>query len=80
MFVCSCRRSHALAGTIDAKELKAAMRALGFDVKKEEIQRMLEEVDADNSGEIEFKEFVKLMTGKMVRSLFTNRAYLTLII
>ena len=55
------------SGTIDAKELKAAMRALGFDVKKEEIIRMLNEVDADNSGEIEFKEFVKLMTGKMVQ-------------
>ncbi|CEP01202.1 EF-hand domain-containing protein [Plasmodiophora brassicae] len=53
------------SGTIDAKELQAAMRALGFDVKKDEIRRMLSEVDSDGSGEIEFNEFVRLMTGKM---------------
>ena len=29
------------SGTIDIRELKAAMRALGFEVKKEEVRRML---------------------------------------
>eukprot|EP00474_Spongospora_subterranea_P010462 CRZ10920.1 hypothetical protein [Spongospora subterranea] len=53
------------SGTIDAKELQAAMRALGFDVRKEEIRKMLSEVDSDQSGQIEFNEFVKLMTGRM---------------
>lgn len=33
------------AGTIDAKELKVAMRALGFEPKKEEIKKMIGEVD-----------------------------------
>ena len=28
-------------GTIDAKELKVAMRALGFEPKKEEIKKMV---------------------------------------
>jgi centrin-1 len=28
-------------GTIDAKELKVAMRALGFEPKKEEIKKVL---------------------------------------
>ena len=28
-------------GTIDAKELKVAMRALGFEPKKEEIRKMI---------------------------------------
>ena len=28
-------------GTIDAKELKVAMRALGFEPKKEEIKKMI---------------------------------------
>jgi centrin-1 len=30
-----------LLGTIDAKELKVAMRALGFEPKKEEIKKMI---------------------------------------
>ena len=29
------------SGTIDAKELKVAMRALGFEPKKEEIKKMV---------------------------------------
>ncbi len=32
-------------GAIDAKELKVAMRALGFEPKKEEIRKILVEVD-----------------------------------
>ena len=41
------------SGTIDAKELKVAMRALGFEPKKEEIQKMISDVDDDGSGTIE---------------------------
>ena len=37
-------------GSIDAKELKVAMRALGFEPKKEEIQKMIADVDDDGSG------------------------------
>ncbi len=32
-------------GTIDAKELKVAMRALGFEPKKEEIKKMIADID-----------------------------------
>ena len=32
-------------GTIDAKELKVAMRALGFEPKKEEIKKMISDID-----------------------------------
>lgn len=53
-------------GSIDLKELKAAMKALGFDVTKEEIKKMLSGIDMNNNGEIELDEFVKLMTGRMV--------------
>jgi centrin-1 len=56
------------SGSIDAKELKAAMRALGFQVKKAEIRQMISDIDKDASGSIEFDEFVEMMTGKMVRS------------
>ena len=44
------------SGSIDAKELKVAMRALGFEPKKEEIQKMIQDVDDDGSGTIEFPE------------------------
>lgn len=53
-------------GTIDAKELKVAMRALGFEPKKEEIQKMISDIDKDGSGTIDFSEFLEMMTTKMV--------------
>ena len=37
------------SGSIDSKELKVAMRALGFEPKKEEIQKMISDVDDDGS-------------------------------
>lgn len=53
-------------GTIDAKELKVAMRALGFEPKKEEIKKMIADIDKDGSGTIDFDEFLTMMTAKMV--------------
>ena len=53
------------SGTIDAKELKVAMRALGFEPKKEEIRKMIQDVDKDGSGVIDFPEFLDMMTAKM---------------
>lgn len=41
------------------------MRALGFQVKKADVRRMIAEVDKDESGAIDFDEFVEMMTGKM---------------
>jgi len=54
------------SGSIDAKELKVAMRALGFEPKKEEIQKMISDVDDDGSGSIEYAEFLKMMTHKIL--------------
>ena len=48
-------------GTIDAKELKVAMRALGFNASKEDIRNLIKQVDADGSGVIEYPEFLNLM-------------------
>ena len=42
------------------------MRALGFQVKKADVRKMIAEVDKDDSGAIDFDEFVEMMTGKMV--------------
>merc|ERR1719468_558995 len=53
------------SGTIDAKELKVAMRALGFEPKKDEIKKMISDIDKDGSGTIDFQEFLEMMTSKM---------------
>ncbi|XP_073316964.1 caltractin-like [Primulina huaijiensis] len=52
------------SGTIDAKELNVAMRALGFEMSEEEINGMIAEVDKDGSGAIDFDEFCHMMTAK----------------
>ena len=41
-------------GQIDAKELKVAMRALGFEPKKEEVKRMINDIDREGKGVIDF--------------------------
>merc|ERR1711879_618479 len=53
------------SGMIDVRELKAAMRALGFEVKNEELKKMVTDIDNDGNGTTEFSEFLQMMTGKM---------------
>ena len=53
------------SGNIDAKELKVAMRALGFEPKKEEIKKMISEADPHSEGVVSFENFMELMTTKM---------------
>ncbi|CAI0430031.1 unnamed protein product, partial [Linum tenue] len=53
------------SGTIDAKELNVAMRALGFEMTEEQINQMIADVDKDGSGSIDFDEFVHMMTAKI---------------
>ena len=52
-------------GKIDAKELKVVMRALGFEPNREEIRRMITEIDRSGTGSIEYQDFLDLMTYKM---------------
>jgi len=49
-------------GKIDPRELKLAMRSLGYKTSNQEIYTMIGEVDADGDGHIDFDEFVRLMT------------------
>ena len=42
------------------------MRALGFEPKKEEIQKMISDIDDDGSGTIGSEEFLKMMTFKIL--------------
>ncbi|KAM8910882.1 uncharacterized protein cetn4 [Spinachia spinachia] len=53
------------SGSIDVKDLKVAMRALGLEPKKEEIRKMTAESEKANSATIEFHDFVSMMTDKM---------------
>merc|ERR1712070_835556 len=53
------------SGAIDVRELKAAMRALGFEVKNEELKKMVSDIDNDGNGTIEFGEFLQMMTGEL---------------
>src|SRR5690606_23761198 len=50
-------------GKIETKQLKFAMRALGFEPKKEEIKRIADEFDRD--GYILFQDFVDLMVKRL---------------
>lgn len=57
-------------GLIDAHEMKVAMRALGFEAKREEVLRMMEEVSArDHTGQllINLQDFTDLMTDKIAQ-------------
>lgn len=42
-----------------------AIRALGFEPKKEEIKKMISDIDKDGSGKLSFADFLSLMTVKM---------------
>ncbi|CCW65498.1 unnamed protein product [Phytomonas sp. EM1] len=66
------------SGTIDAKELKVAMRALGFEPRKEELQQLLSDFiphkktasgrhddDDLNLDVITYPQFVHIMSKKM---------------
>ena len=54
------------SGAIDARELKVAMRALGFEPKRDELKKMIAEVDSQGTGVIAFDDFLDLMRIKMV--------------
>ena len=53
------------AGTITTKELGTVMRSLGQNPTEAELQDMVNEVDADGNGTIDFPEFLNLMAKKM---------------
>lgn len=52
-------------GSISTKELGTVMRSLGQNLSEAEIKQMIEIVDEDKSGNIDFKEFLNLMARNM---------------
>ena len=52
-------------GTITTKELGTVMRSLGQNPTEAELADMINEVDADGNGTIDFPEFLTMMARKM---------------
>nr|XP_018266096.1 EF-hand calcium-binding protein [Kwoniella dejecticola CBS 10117]OBR88254.1 EF-hand calcium-binding protein [Kwoniella dejecticola CBS 10117] len=52
-------------GAIDYHELKVAMRALGFDMKKSEVMKLLKDLGGDD-GLMDFSAFERIMTEKIL--------------
>lgn len=64
------------SGIIDMKDLKVALRALGFEPAKEEIKRLISDLNNSNANRdrekdkegqvtIDFNDFLEIMTTKM---------------
>nr|ABK21927.1 unknown [Picea sitchensis] len=52
-------------GSITTKELSTVIRSLGQNPTEAEIQDMINEVDTDGNGTIDFREFLDLMAHKI---------------
>nr|ACO15166.1 Centrin-1 [Caligus clemensi] len=52
------------SGKMNAKDIKVAMRALGFEPLKDELKKILGSID-EEEGSITFDYFLKLMSSKM---------------
>ena len=53
------------SGEIDVAELKQALMNLGIDTKNQTLQNMLSDIDKNGNANIDFDEFIDMMTAKM---------------
>ena len=53
------------SGEIDVGELKQALMNLGIDTKNQTLQNMLADIDKNGNANIDFDEFIDMMTAKM---------------
>jgi Ca2+-binding EF-hand superfamily protein len=54
-----------LSGVVDPQELKHAFQQLGFEGDNKFVYQILAELDDDQSGGIDFAEFLRLATAKL---------------
>ena len=52
------------SGYIETDELRKALKVLGFRVKRDEVKKMIADIDDDNSGRIDFSEFVEYVISR----------------
>ncbi|XP_059090231.1 neo-calmodulin-like isoform X1 [Tigriopus californicus] len=53
------------SGAIDTKELTSLLRSMGQNPTDSQVHDMINEIDVDGSGVVEFEEFVKFITRLM---------------
>merc|ERR1712048_450892 len=53
------------SGAVSVQELVEAMQSLGLEQKNEAVFNMIKEIDTDGSGELEFAEFLEMMTARL---------------
>ena len=56
-------------GTIEARELKVALRALGFDPTTDDVKKLIANYDLEHTGKIDFFEFLSILIAKIVTIL-----------
>jgi len=59
-------------GCVDYHELKVAMRALGFDMKKAEVLKILRDHDKTGHGLMDFEDFAKISEPFSWRDFFAS--------
>ena len=52
-------------GTISAPEMRQCLRSIGQNYSEYEVKKMIDEIDQDDNGEIDFDEFCMLMAKNM---------------
>lgn len=52
-------------GTISKEELAQLMKTLSINASQQELDLMIDEIDTNNDGEIQFEEFVAVMSKKV---------------
>ncbi|KAL1305385.1 hypothetical protein AAFC00_002278 [Neodothiora populina] len=55
-------------GSISVQELGEVMRSLGLNPSDEDLHDIVNEIDVDNTGTIEFEEFFAIMSRKVKKS------------
>lgn len=60
-------------GAVDYHELKVAMRALGFDLKKHEVLKMLRDHDRSGSGRMEWDDFERICASRHHERTWTDQ-------
>ncbi|KAK8863955.1 Centrin-3 [Tritrichomonas musculus] len=55
------------SGSIDRHELRVAMRAMGFEVSKQEIMEIMDAKDPDGTGAINFAAFQEVVGERMAK-------------
>merc|ERR1712187_308784 len=53
------------SGAVSVQELVDAMQSLGLEQKNEAVFNMIKEIDTDGSGELEFTEWLEMMTARL---------------